>query len=94
MSYGTTKHQLFLSCLATNKDWSDGAHGMKPWMRGRIAMVRNSRLLATQLCCRLSAQCSFLILRTLLLQVPHGATTRAASRSTNTVLSYSGCYHV
>jgi hypothetical protein len=48
MSYGTTKHQSFLSRLGTYKDWSNGAHGMKPWMTGRIATVRNSILQDTQ----------------------------------------------
>lgn len=52
MSYGTTKHKSYLSCLATNKDWSDRAHGMKQWMTGRLVAMRNL-ILQIQLLTRL-----------------------------------------
>jgi hypothetical protein len=43
-TYGSTKLQSFLSRLNSHKEWSNGGHGMKAWMIGRIATVRNSIL--------------------------------------------------
>jgi hypothetical protein len=43
-TYGSSKHQSFLSRLQAHKNWSDGGHGMKPWMTARVAVVRKSIL--------------------------------------------------
>jgi hypothetical protein len=43
-TYRSAKHQSVLSRLQAHKNWSDGGHGMKPWMMARLAVVRKSIL--------------------------------------------------